>query len=75
MLVKAEPLSKKKDNMTWCRPNKSYQCNILVEIELNDYKECDTVKGELPDSDEDWPKGAPMTNYVKVGDKIFKKIL
>jgi len=61
MPVKAQRVSKKKDNVTWCRPSEGYNTNNAIEIELDNYLEVDTVQGELPESDEKWPKGAPMT--------------
>ena len=73
MQVKAQRVSKKKDNVTWCRPNESYATDNAIEVELGDYVEVDTVQGELPENDETWPKGASMTGYVKVGDKILKR--
>ena len=73
MPVKAQRVSKKNDNVTWCRPSEGYNTDNAIEIELNHYVEVDTVQGELPESDEKWPKGAPMRDYVKVGDRILKK--
>ena len=73
MLVKAQRVSKKSDNKSWCRPSEGYYTDNAIEIELPHYMEVDTVQGELPESDEKWPKGAPMTDLVKVGDKILKK--
>lgn len=73
MPVKAQRVSRKKDNKTWCRPSKGYDTDNVIEIELNQYVEVDTVQDELPESDEQWPKGASMTDYVKVGNKILKK--
>ena len=73
MPVKAQRVSKKKDNVTWCRPSEGYATDNAIEVELEDYVEVCTVQGELPENDETWPKGASMTDYVKVGDKIFKR--
>ncbi len=73
MLVKAQRISRMKDNVTWCRPSEGYDADYAIEIELGDYQEIDTVQGELPESDEKWPKGASMTDYAKVDDKILKK--
>lgn len=72
MLVKAQRVSKMKDNVTFCRPSEGYDIDNQIEIELDDYVEVGAVKGELPESDEKWPKGAP-TDYVKVANKILKK--
>jgi hypothetical protein len=72
MPVKAQRVSKKKDNVTFCRPSEGYNTDNAIEIELDHYVKVGTVQGELPESDEKWPKGAP-TDYVKVGDKILKK--
>lgn len=71
MPVKAQRVSTKKDSVTFCRPSEGY--DNVIEIELDYYVEVGTVQGELPESEEKWPKGAPMTDYVKVGDKILKK--
>lgn len=71
MLVTAQRVSKRKDNVTLCCPSEGY--NTDISIESDHYMEVDTVQGELPESDEKWPKGAPMTDYVKVGHKILKK--
>jgi hypothetical protein len=73
MLVKAQCVSKKKDNVTWCRASEGYNTDNAIEIELDQYVEIDSVQGELPENDTKWPKGASMTDYVKVGDKILKK--
>lgn len=71
MPVKAQRVSKKMDNVTWCRPSGGY--DNAIEVELGDYMEVCTVPGELPENDYKWPQGAPMKGYVKVGDKIFRK--
>lgn len=73
MQVKAQRVSKKKDNVTWCLPSEGYATDNAIEVELGDYVEFDTVHGELPENDETWPKGAYMTDYVKVGDKILQR--
>ena len=73
MQVKAQCVSKKKDNVTWCRPSEGYNIDSAIEIELDDYMEVDTVNSELQESDEKWPKGAPIEGYVKVDEKILKK--
>jgi hypothetical protein len=54
-------------------PEQKLPTNSAIEIELKNYVEVDTVQGELPESDENWPKGAPMAGYIKVGDKILKE--
>lgn len=71
MPVKAQRVSKKMDNVTWCRPSEGYDTDNAIEVELGDYMEVCTVPGELPENDRTWPQGAPMTGYVKVGDKIY----
>lgn len=71
MQVKAQRVSTKNDNVTLCRPSEGY--DNAIDIELDDYVEVDTIQGELPESDMKWPKGAPMTDLVKVGDKLLKK--
>jgi hypothetical protein len=61
------------DNVTWCIPSDGYDKDNAVEIELDNYNEIGTVQGELPQSDEEWPKGAPFADCFKVGDKIYQK--
>ena len=73
MLVKAQRVSRNKDNATFCRPSVGYNADNAIEIDLDQYEEVSAVAGELPESDEKFPKGAPMTGYVKVGNKILKK--
>ncbi|MCG7977432.1 MAG: hypothetical protein N0E58_04745 [Candidatus Thiodiazotropha endolucinida] len=73
MLVKAQRVSKMKDNVTWCVPSDGYDKDNAVEIELDNYKEIDTVQGELQQSDEKWPKGAPIMDFFKVGHIIYQK--
>jgi hypothetical protein len=72
MLVKAQRVSKMKDNVTWCLPSKGYCTKNSIEIELDNYKEIDAVQDELPHNDEVWPKGAPFTECVKVGKFIYQ---
>ena len=72
MQVEAQRVSTKKDGMTLCRPSKGYGVSNLIRIELEAYEEVCTFSGELPDSDQSWPKGAPI-DHVKVGGKIFKR--
>ncbi|GAB2883744.1 hypothetical protein GCM10027046_10290 [Uliginosibacterium flavum] len=73
MLTKAQRVSRKKDNVTYCYPSKGYDSSSAIQIDLEHYEEVDTIQGELPESDETFPKGAPMENYAKVGEKILKK--
>ena len=79
MLVKAQRISRMKDNVTWCRPSEGYDADNAIEIELGDYQEIDTVQGELPESDEKWPKGADRKSVVQGksvdlgGRRIIKK--
>ncbi len=73
MTIKAQRVSKKSDNKTWCRPSKGYDTDNAIEIELNAYEAIDTVEGELPKNDKKWPLGAPMSGYVKVEGEILKK--
>ena len=70
-MVTAQRVATKSDNTTYCRPSSGYQ--DTVEIDLDGYEEVATVMGDLPECDEKWPKGAPLTDYVKYGDKILKK--
>ena len=71
--MKAQLVSTKSDGVTLCRPSNGYDGDNAIEIDLNDYVEVATVSGELPESDEKWPRGAPINGTVKVGDKIFRK--
>jgi hypothetical protein len=73
MPVKAQRVSRKSDNKTWCRPSEGYNTDNAIEIKLEEYEEVEIVQGDLPESDETWPKGAPVEGYVKVGGKILKR--
>ncbi len=59
------------DQKTWCRPSEGYAANI--EIETDEYVEFALATGDLPKSDERWPRGAPVLDYVRLGDKILKR--
>ena len=72
MPVKAQQVTMTKDNSTFCRISEGYGTVDEIEIELASYEEVATLQGDLPDSDEKWPKGAPIKGYVKVGNKILK---
>ena len=72
MLVKAQLVSLMKDHKTICKPSKGYDQS--VEADLDQYIEVTTIEGELPESDEAYPKGSPIRDYIKVGNKILKKI-
>lgn len=72
MSAKALRLSMMKDNVTVCLPSDGYNGDKEIDIDLDDYIQVGMVNGELPKSDQTWPKGAPIDS-VKVGDKIFKK--
>ena len=71
MKVDAERLSIKKDNTTWCRPSSGYA--VSDKIDPDEYIEVATTSSDLPESDETWPKGAPVDDHLKVGNKILKK--
>jgi hypothetical protein len=71
MKTQAELLAYKKDSRTLCHPSAGYAQH--ASIELDDYTEASTLDGLLPLSDEIFPKGAPVTDYVKVGRKILKR--
>lgn len=73
MKVKAQRISMKNDNITYCRPSDGYDADNALEVELDHYEEIDSVAKELPESDERYPKGAPWDDYIKVGEKIFKR--
>ncbi len=70
-MVKAQRVTTMKDNTTFCRPSEGYE--NFIEVDLDNYVEVCTVQGELPHSDEKFPKGAPIEHYIKFGDTIFKK--
>ena len=73
MLVKAQPVAKN-SKMEWCRPNEEYAGSVKsAEIDLDDYEVIDAAIGELPASDEKWPKGAPHEGRYKVGNQIVQK--
>ena len=71
MKTQAELLTYKKDSRTLCHPSAGYSQH--ASIELDDYSEVGSVEGSLPSSDEIFPKGAPVTDYVKIGLKILKR--
>jgi hypothetical protein len=71
MKAQAEMLAYKADGRTLCHPSAAYA--QVVSIELDDYTEVSTVDGALPLSNEIFPKGAPVFDYVKVGRKILKR--
>jgi hypothetical protein len=71
MKTQAELLAYKKDGRTLCHTSAGYSQH--TSIELNDYVEVATIDGMLPLSDEIFPKGAPVTDPVKVGNKILKR--
>lgn len=60
--VKAERVSTKADNKTLCRPPEGYETG--AEVDLAEYVEVATIKDELPDCDQEFPKSAPMTDHV-----------
>lgn len=70
-IVMAEHVSKKADNKTLCRPPDGYKTG--TEVDLTGYVEVETINGELTDCDQKFPKSAPLTDHVKVGNKIYKK--
>jgi len=72
MKERAELVSRKRDMVTWCRPGKGYR-ERKVLIETDEYEEIATVAGELPESDENWPLGAPIRNTFKIGNRIVQK--
>lgn len=66
-----EPVSKKKDNATWCRPTAQYSA-AAKGVDLSTATEVATVDVELPENDEVWPMGAAIPDHYKVGIKIYK---
>lgn len=71
--MQSQRVSMKKDGVTWCRPSKGYSTDDAIGIEIEEYVVVAKVSDDLPDSDEVWPRGAPVADYVKVGNMIFKK--
>jgi hypothetical protein len=71
MKVQCERLSYKKDGHTLCQPSAGYSQNALIEIEH--YEEVEHIEGSLPPSDDTFPKGAPVTDYVKIVNGLFKR--
>ena len=71
MQVSAQHVSAMRDSTTWCRPSDGYIATIMVELE--DYDLHIKGIGQLPDSDEQWPKGAPLISYIWYGDSIYKQ--
>lgn len=72
-MVKAIPVSKKKDGKTFCKSNYS-NCNT-IEVALENYKFVKQLEGELPKSDEEFPKGATISMFVLVEQKIYEKLV
>jgi hypothetical protein len=71
-MVKAMPVSKKKDGITFCKSNYS---NInTIEVNLDNYKLVKQLEGELPKSDEEFPKGAAISKFILVDQKIYEII-
>ena len=71
MSVKAQSVSKKKDNKTLCRPSKGYSAE--VEVDLEQYEVIEPIQGELPESDETYPAGAPLDDHVLFDGKLYRK--
>jgi hypothetical protein len=70
--VKAERVAKKSDGVTLCRPSHGYAQSI--EIDIDDYVEVPGVRqGDLPASDQSYPKGAPDTDLVKIGPNLLRR--
>jgi hypothetical protein len=72
-MVKAMPVSKKKDGITFCKSN--YSHINTVEVNLDNYKLVKQLEGELTKSDEEFPKGAKTSKFVLVEQKIYEKIV
>jgi hypothetical protein len=45
-----------------------------IEVNLEDYKLVKQLEGELPKSDEVFPKGAKISNFILVEQKNYEKI-
>ena len=72
MKAKAIRISKKKDGQTVCRPSEGYDLSEF-DIELDDYEAVHTLQGELPAADEPYPGCAPLSDHVRVGQRILRK--
>jgi hypothetical protein len=70
MRVQAETLSFRANSRTLCHPSNGY--GQVTSVALEDYVEVGTVNGDLPASDETFPRGAPLADHVKVGNKLLK---
>ena len=63
-------VSRMADNKKFCRPAEGYAQE--TEVDLDRYAESEKVPTVLPESDEKWPKGAPLSGFVKVKNQILK---
>jgi hypothetical protein len=70
--VRATRVAKMSDGKTLCRPSDGYD-HKSFDIELDDYEEIGEVQGDLPASDQSFPKGPPDTDLVKVSRKILRR--
>jgi hypothetical protein len=73
MRTKGQPVSKTSTG-AWCRPNDGYAPTPQTEQDIASYVEVDQCGDPLPDSDEQWPKGAAIAGHFKVGNKIVREI-
>lgn len=71
-MIKAERVSKRRDSGAYCRPSKGYS-EVFLAIDVEDYEDIDIIEEPYLESDETWPKGAPIRDYVKVGSRILKR--
>ena len=67
----AEPIAFGGDGKSLCRPSEGYVGSL--EVDLNEWEVSRTFHGDLPPTDEAWPKGAPIEKFVKVGEAILKR--
>ena len=73
MKVKGQPVSKD-SNGNWCSPNDHYGLGAKTAVEFDKYEVVSTVGDDIPPNDEEWPKGAPISDHYKVGNQIVRRI-
>lgn len=73
MRIKVQRVSRKLDNITFCRPDPGYHADNAVDINPDDYEVMTELPDELPANDAVWPKGAPIANYYKFGNHIIRR--
>ena len=72
MEQKAQRVSKMKDNKTLCLPSAGYEIETTIDFNTVLYEETFLLNGSLPESDLEFPKGAPLADHIKLKGKIYK---